>query len=53
VYKNGVVTYNNVELGRRMNSEYELISGVENNSQVVIAGQSRLIDGTEVEIENN
>ncbi|MDR1602545.1 MAG: efflux RND transporter periplasmic adaptor subunit [Tannerella sp.] len=53
VYNNGAVSYNKVELGRRMSSEYELISGVENNSQVVIAGQSRLIDGTEVEVENN
>jgi RND family efflux transporter MFP subunit len=53
VYENGAVTYNKVELGRRMGSEYELISGVENNSQVVTAGQSRLIDGTEVEVENN
>ncbi|MDR2119347.1 MAG: efflux RND transporter periplasmic adaptor subunit [Tannerella sp.] len=53
VYKNGAVSYNKVELGRRMNNEYELISGIENNSQVVIAGQSRLNDGAEVEIENN
>ncbi|MDR0756683.1 MAG: efflux RND transporter periplasmic adaptor subunit [Tannerella sp.] len=51
VYKNGAVTYSKVELGRRMGSEYELISGVENNSQAVIAGQSQLIDGMEVEVE--
>ena len=37
VYKNGKVSYNKVELGRRMDTEYELISGVDNNSQVVIA----------------
>ena len=51
VYKNGKVSYNKVELGRRMDTEYELISGVDNNSQVVIAGQSKLADGVEVEIQ--
>lgn len=53
VYKDGKVSYNKVELGRRMDTEYELISGVDNNSQVVIAGQSKLADGVEVEVENN
>ena len=51
VYDNGKVTYNKVELGRRMGAEYELISGVPDNSQVVIAGQARLINGAEVEVE--
>ena len=51
VYDNGTVSYNKVELGRRMGTEYELKSGVPNNSKVVIAGQSRLINGTEVDIE--
>lgn len=51
VYKDGKVFYNKVELGRRMADEYELKSGVENGSQVVIAGQSRLADGVEVEVE--
>ena len=50
VYNNGKVSYNKVELGRRMDTEYELISGVENNAQVVIAGQTRLSDGVEVEV---
>ena len=50
VYNNGKVSYNKVELGRRIGTEYELISGVENNSQVVIAGQTRLADGVEVEV---
>ena len=50
VYDNGKVSYNKVELGRRMGTEYELLSGVENNSQVVIAGQTRLADGVEVEV---
>ncbi len=51
VYKDGKVTYNKVELGRRMGAEYELKSGVPNNSQVGIAGQTRLINGTEVDVE--
>ena len=50
VYSDGKVSYNKVELGRRMGTEYELISGVDNNSQVVIAGQNRLADGVEVEV---
>ena len=50
VYKDGKVSYNKVELGRRMGDEYELLSGVENNSQVVIAGQSRIFNGVEVQL---
>ncbi|MDR3142296.1 MAG: efflux RND transporter periplasmic adaptor subunit [Tannerellaceae bacterium] len=52
VYKNGTVGYNKVELGRRMNNRYEVISGVEDNDQVVIAGQNRLTNGMQVEVVN-
>ncbi|KAA6344070.1 Cation efflux system protein CusB [termite gut metagenome] len=51
VYKNGKVSYNKVELGRRMDSEYELIAGIPDNAQVVVAGQARLLNGMEVEVE--
>lgn len=51
VYENGKVSYNKVKLGRRMDTEYELISGVENNAQVVIAGQKALLNGMEVMVE--
>ena len=51
VYNNGKVLYNKVVLGRRMGAEYELISGVPNNSQVVVAGQTRLNNGAAVEVE--
>ena len=51
VYEKGIVHYKKVELGRRMGSEYELISGVDNNSQGVVAGHARLVNGTEVVIE--
>ncbi|MBR5803003.1 MAG: efflux RND transporter periplasmic adaptor subunit [Bacteroidaceae bacterium] len=50
VYENGKVSFNKVELGRRMDAEYELISGVENNAQVVIAGQKALLNGMEVTV---
>jgi RND family efflux transporter MFP subunit len=53
VYKDGKVSYNKVELGRRMGSEYELKSGVPNNSKVVVAGQSKLVNGAEVEVEGS
>jgi RND family efflux transporter MFP subunit len=53
VYKNGKVSYNKVELGRRVDTFYELISGVENGDTVVIAGQSRLADGVPVKIKDN
>ncbi|MDR0977356.1 MAG: efflux RND transporter periplasmic adaptor subunit [Prevotellaceae bacterium] len=51
VYNDGKVSYNKVILGRRLGAEYELISGVPNNSQVVIAGQARLLNGIEVKVE--
>ena len=49
-YENGKVKSNKVELGRRMGNRYELISGVEPGSQVVVAGQTGLNSGTEVEV---
>lgn len=51
VYENGKVSYNKVQLGRRLDSEYELISGVPDKAQVVIAGQTRLHDGIEVRVQ--
>lgn len=50
VYKDGKVSFNQVQLGRHMDTSYELISGVENGSEVVVAGQSRLKDGAEVKV---
>lgn len=51
VYENGKVTYTKVELGRRMGDQYELLSGVDDQALVVIAGQARLTNGVEVEVE--
>ncbi len=50
VYKDGKVYFHQVELGRHIDKTYELISGVENGSDVVVAGQSRLKDGDEVKL---
>jgi RND family efflux transporter MFP subunit len=50
VYNGGKVSYNKVELGRRMGDKYEIVSGVEPGAQVVIAGQNRLANGVEVEV---
>ena len=52
IYKDGKVTFSKVELGRRLGENYELLSGVESGSQVVVSGQSRLNDGMEVGIAN-
>ena len=49
-YADGKVKNNKVELGKRMGDRYELISGIENGSQVVIAGHANINDGAEVEV---
>lgn len=43
------VSYDRVELGRRIGDSYELVSGVDNGAWVVTSGQVRLNDGTRVE----
>ncbi|NLI71565.1 MAG: efflux RND transporter periplasmic adaptor subunit [Bacteroidales bacterium] len=50
VYQDGKVSFNEVKLGQRLDSEYELISGVATGSQVVVAGQSKLSDQMEVKL---
>ncbi|MCH5239871.1 MAG: efflux RND transporter periplasmic adaptor subunit [Muribaculaceae bacterium] len=52
VYHNGKVSYNKVELGQRLGSSYELLSGVEPGDTVVVTGQAKLADGVQVEIVN-
>lgn len=44
------VSYNRVELGRRIDNTYEVLSGVDNNAYVVTSGQTRLTDGSRVEV---
>jgi RND family efflux transporter MFP subunit len=45
VYNNGKVQYKPIEIGRRIDSDYEIISGISAGDQVVVAGQSKLVDG--------
>ncbi len=45
VYNDGKVEYKQVEVGRRIGNEFEIISGLMAGEQIVIAGQSKLIDG--------
>ena len=45
------VSYNKVELGQRLGDSYEIISGVPDNADVVTTGQTRLTDGSKVQIK--
>ncbi len=47
VYSGGRVSYNKVELGQRLDENYELLSGIADGDTVVITGQTRLADGVE------
>lgn len=46
----GTVKYQNVKLGVRVDTEYEVLSGVEDEDLVVVAGQARLKDGVKVSV---
>ncbi|MBR2962384.1 MAG: efflux RND transporter periplasmic adaptor subunit [Alistipes sp.] len=48
----GSVRYSKVELGRRLDTEFEILSGVKPGEQVVVKGQLALVNGAEVEIVN-
>ena len=45
------VRYSKVELGRRMDTEYEILSGINAGEQVVVVGQNVLTNGEKVELE--
>ncbi len=46
----GTVSYNKVELGQRIGTTYELISGVPADATVVVEGQNGLVDGRKVKV---
>lgn len=46
----GTVSFNQVQLGQRLGDEYEVISGIEPGSQVVVTGQARLANGKKVKV---
>ncbi len=48
VYANGRVSYNQVQLGQRLDDSYELLSGVEPGADVVVTGQAKLANGMAV-----
>lgn len=48
--KTQTVSYNKVELGQHIGSDYEIIEGVNSGDQVVIAGHARLANGKKVEV---
>lgn len=50
VENNGVVEYRKVQLGRRIEDKIEIISGIADGENVVITGQSKLMNGTKVEV---
>ena len=50
--ENGIANRRELQLGRLIGNQYEIISGIEPGAQVVVAGQSRLLDKTPVRIDN-
>lgn len=49
--QNGTVRYVEVKLGKRLGDRYEILSGLSNGDKVVVAGQSKLTDGTKVQLQ--
>lgn len=50
VYKDGKVSFDQVQLGQRIGDSYELLSGVADGASVVVEGQGKLAAGMEVEV---
>ena len=50
IYNDGKVQYKQVEVGRRVDADYEILSGLTTGEQIIIAGQSKLVDGVEVKV---
>jgi len=50
VYHDGKVQYKQVEIGRRVDTDYEILSGLTVGEQIVVAGQAKLADGAEVKV---
>lgn len=54
IYKSdNTVEFRKIELGRRLGTRYEILSGIENGAQVVTSGQTRLTDGAKVTLDKN
>jgi len=50
VVENGKAVRKVVQPGRLVGSQFEILSGLKAGEEVVVAGHSRLLDGTEVEV---
>lgn len=50
VVKDGKARYTIVELGTRIDDKYEIISGLEEGEQVVVKGNTNLLDGMKVNV---
>jgi RND family efflux transporter MFP subunit len=50
VYNGGKVQFREVELGLRVASDFEVISGLNEGDEVVVAGQAKLVDGASVKV---
>lgn len=50
VIKGGNAYHKTIEMGRRYNDQYEVLSGVNDGDEVVVFGQSLLSDGRNVEV---
>jgi len=50
VVKNDTVNRRNITIGRKFDGEVEVLSGVDENENVVISGQTKLADGMKVKI---
>lgn len=46
----GTVSYVQVEVGRHIDTNYEILSGIEDGATVVVAGHTRLSDGVKVNV---
>ncbi len=51
VVKDGKAEYHKVELGQRLDDEYEIVSGISDGDVVAVSGHTRLKDGDTVEIK--
>ncbi|MDR1672261.1 MAG: efflux RND transporter periplasmic adaptor subunit [Bacteroidales bacterium] len=51
VVENDIAYQKKVEIGRRDGTSYELLSGVDNGADVVVAGKEKLLDGTAVTVQ--
>ncbi len=51
VLRGDSVSYDRVELGRRLGDAYELLSGLDSGATVVVSGQTKLHDGARVQVQ--